>query len=237
MKQETLAMAADQGAGFGKRTRRDEFLDTMNAIVPWAELCAVLDPHYPKRGNGRPPIGLERMLRIHFIRYWFNLADFTCEEALYDSASLRRFAGIDLGCEAVPDATTLLKFRRLLETQTGSAVVERSWPGASGERHEAQERHVQECEPCPCGARARERLPVAQANGRGTPITGEKRAMRPRVRPARAKKWRHKHDLRTTNRRNVANSVPCSVALDRRVSATFFDGSDTSPEGDDATTL
>jgi transposase, IS5 family len=119
MKQQTLAMAADQGAGFEtyrKRTRRDEFLDTMNVIVPWAQLCAVIGPHYPKRGNGRPPIGLERMLRIHFVQHWFNLADFACEEALYDSASLRRFAGVDLGCEAVPDATTLLKFRRLLET-------------------------------------------------------------------------------------------------------------------------
>jgi IS5 family transposase len=119
MKQQTLAMAADQGAGFEthrKRTRRDEFLDTMNMIVPWAQLCAVIEPHYPKRGNGRPPIGLERMLRIHFVQHWFNLADFACEEALYDSASLRRFAGVDLGCEAVPDATTLLKFRRLLET-------------------------------------------------------------------------------------------------------------------------
>jgi IS5 family transposase len=119
MKQQTLAMAADQGAGFEtyrKRTRRDEFLDTMNALVPWAELCAVIEPHYPKRGNGRPPIGLERMLRLHFIQHWFNLADLACEEALYDSASLRRFVGIDLGCEAVPDATTLLKFRRLLET-------------------------------------------------------------------------------------------------------------------------
>ncbi|KVZ40257.1 IS5 family transposase [Burkholderia ubonensis] len=114
MKQQTLAMAADQGAGFEtkrKRTRRDEFLDTMNQIVPWAALCAVVEPHYPKRGNGRPPIGLERMLRMH----WFNLADFACEEALYDSTSLPRFVGIDLDCEAVPDATTMLKFRRLLE--------------------------------------------------------------------------------------------------------------------------
>ncbi|MGF6509418.1 hypothetical protein OKW26_005245 [Paraburkholderia sp. 32] len=81
MKQQTLAMAADQGAGFEthrKRTR-DEFLDTMNAIVPWPQLCAVIEPHYPKRGNGRPPIGLERMLRIHFVQHWFNLADFACE--------------------------------------------------------------------------------------------------------------------------------------------------------------
>ena len=87
---------------------------TMEAIVPWAALCAVIEPYYPKAGNGRPPIGLERMLRIHFIQHWFNLADLSCEEALYDSASLRRFVGIDLGREPVPDATTILKFRRLL---------------------------------------------------------------------------------------------------------------------------
>jgi len=116
MKQQTLAMAADQGfERHRKPTRRDQFLDTMNRIMPWSELCAVIEPHYTKRGNGRPPIGLERMLRIHFLQHWFNLADFACEEALYDSASLRRFAGIDLGREAAPDATTLLKFRHLLE--------------------------------------------------------------------------------------------------------------------------
>jgi transposase, IS5 family len=118
MKQQTLAVAEDQNANFEKHrksTRRDVFLDTMDKIVPWAALCAIIEPHYPKRGNGRPPIGLERMLRIHFIQHWFNLADFACEEALYDSASLRRFVGIDLGCEAVPDATTVLKFRHLLE--------------------------------------------------------------------------------------------------------------------------
>ena len=119
MKQQTLAVAEDQASGFENRrkpTRRDAFLNTMNRIVPWGDLCAVIEPHYPKRGNGRPPIGLERMLRIHFIQHWFNLADFACEEALYDIPSLRLFAGIDLGCEPVPDATTLLKFRRLLET-------------------------------------------------------------------------------------------------------------------------
>ena len=117
MKQQTLATAADQGAGFEryrKPTRRDEFLATMNAIVPWPALCEVIQPHYPKGVGGRPPIGLERMLRIHFIQHWFNLADEACEEALYDSASLRRFVGIDLGTEPVPDATTMLKFRRLL---------------------------------------------------------------------------------------------------------------------------
>lgn len=116
MKQQTLAMAADQSGyeQYRKPTRRDEFLAIMEAIVPWAALCEVIEPHYPKAGNGRPPIGLERMLRIHFVQHWFNLADLACEEALYDSASLRRFVGIDLGREPVPDATTMLKFRRLL---------------------------------------------------------------------------------------------------------------------------
>jgi IS5 family transposase len=116
MKQQTLAMAADQSSyeQYRKPTRRDEFLATMQAIVPWSALCEVIELHYPKAGNGRPPIGLERMLRIHFIQHWFNLADLACEEALYDSASLRRFVGIDLGREPVPDATTMLKFRRLL---------------------------------------------------------------------------------------------------------------------------
>ncbi|MEX3606079.1 MAG: transposase, partial [Burkholderia sp.] len=118
MKQPTLAVAADEGAGFEtkrKRTRRDALLDTMEQIVPWATLCALIEPYYPKRGNGRPPIGLERILQIHFIQHGFNLADLACEEALYDSTSLRRFVGIDLDREAVPDATTILKFRRLLE--------------------------------------------------------------------------------------------------------------------------
>jgi len=117
MKQQTLAMAADQGAGFEqyrRPTRRDVFLETMNEIVPWAQLCEVIEPHYPKGEGGRPPKGLERMLRMHFVQHWFNLADDACEEALLDSTSLRRFVGIDLGRERVPDGTTLLKFRRLL---------------------------------------------------------------------------------------------------------------------------
>ncbi len=95
----------------------------METIVPWAALCQVIEPHYPKAGNGRPPIGLERMLRIHFLQHWFNLADLACEEVLYDSASLRRFVGIDLGRERAPDATTLLKFRKLLnEHKLGEAL-------------------------------------------------------------------------------------------------------------------
>ncbi len=118
MKQLTLAMAVDQCAGFGaqrKLRRREAFLDEMNRLVPWAKLCVVVEPYYPKRGNGRPPIAIERMLRIHFVQHWFNLADLACEEVLYDSLSLSRFVGIDLGSETVPDARTLLKFRHLLE--------------------------------------------------------------------------------------------------------------------------
>ena len=116
--QQTLAMAADQGAGFEqyrRPTKRDAFLATMEQIVPWQDLCAVIEPHYPKAGNGRPPVGLERMLRMYFVQHWFNLADEACEEALLDSTALRRFVGIDLGRERVPDGTTLLKFRRLLQ--------------------------------------------------------------------------------------------------------------------------
>ena len=118
MKQQTLAMAADQNAQYEqyrRPTKRDAFLATMEKIVPWAELCSVIEPHYPKAGNGRPPVGLERMLRMYFVQHWFNLADAACEDALLDSTALRRFVGIDLGRERVPDATTLLKFRRLLE--------------------------------------------------------------------------------------------------------------------------
>lgn len=118
MKQQTLSVAADQGAGFEqyrKATKRDVFLQTMERIVPWTALCEVIEPHYPKGIGGRPPIGVERMLRMHFVQHWFNLADEACEEALLDSTALRRFVGIDLGRERVPDGTTLLKFRRLLE--------------------------------------------------------------------------------------------------------------------------
>jgi IS5 family transposase len=126
MKQTTLAMAADQGAGFEryrKPTRREAFLAQMDTLVPWAELGALIEPHYPKAGNGRPPIGLQRMLRIHLLQHWFNLADEAMEEALYDSAALRAFVGIDLGREPVPDATSLLRFRDLLEKhRLGEAI-------------------------------------------------------------------------------------------------------------------
>ncbi len=99
-----------------KPTRREIFLEEMDRIIPWKELCAVIEPFYPKpKGAGRRPIGLERMLRIHFLQHWFNLSDPAMEEALYDSRAMRRFAGIDLGEEPAPDETTILKFRHLLE--------------------------------------------------------------------------------------------------------------------------
>ena len=83
--------------------------------MPWAEFSALIEPHYPKTGNGRPPVGLERMLRMYCVANWSNLADQACEDALYDVAVFREFCRIDLGRVRVPDATTLLNFRHLLE--------------------------------------------------------------------------------------------------------------------------
>ena len=88
----------------------------MNQIIEWGELCKAIEPYYPKpQGAGRRPIGVERMLRIHFLQHWFNLSDPAAEEALYDSLSMRRFVGIDLGREPAPDETTICKFRHLME--------------------------------------------------------------------------------------------------------------------------
>src|SRR5271154_4724583 len=99
-----------------KITRREKFLGRMEEIIPWAALLAVLKPFYPKGERGRPPIGLERMLRVYFLQQWYGLADEALEDAIYDSQAMRGFARIDLAADGVPDATTLLKFRRLLET-------------------------------------------------------------------------------------------------------------------------
>jgi IS5 family transposase len=110
------SFAQAEFAGKKKVTRREKFLARMEAVLPWARLSAVIAPHYPKGERGRPPIGLERMLRVYFLQQWYGLADEALEDALYDSQALRSFARIDLSAEGVPDATTLLKFRRLLET-------------------------------------------------------------------------------------------------------------------------
>ena len=113
-KQETFADAGFEK--YRKRTRRDEFLSEMHSVVPWSKLLALVEPLYPPgEGAGRPPVGLERMLRIHFLQHWFNLSDPAVEEALYDSRAMREFVGIDLGREAAPDETTVCKFRHLLE--------------------------------------------------------------------------------------------------------------------------
>ena len=87
----------------------------MESVVPWAALCGLIEPFYPKPGNGRPPVGVERMLRMYFLQQWFNLSDPAVEEALYDSLAMRRFVWIDLGQEAVPDETTVCRFRHLLK--------------------------------------------------------------------------------------------------------------------------
>ncbi len=100
-----------------KTTRRERFLPELERITPWSELLAALAPFYPKGGGrGRPPIGLERMLRMYIVQQSLGLSDEGIEDALYDSQAIRQFVGLDLGCESAPDATTLLKFRRLLET-------------------------------------------------------------------------------------------------------------------------
>jgi transposase, IS5 family len=99
-----------------KLTRRDIFLAKMEQVVPWSRLICVVEPHYPKSGKrGRPPIGIERMLRMYFIQQWYGLADVAVEDAIYDSQALRNFCGIDLAVASVPDSTTLMDFRHLLE--------------------------------------------------------------------------------------------------------------------------
>ena len=110
MQQQTFAEVTFEQ--YRKPTRRERFLDEMNRVVPWMDLVAAIEPVYPKaEGPGRPPVGVERMLRLHCLQQWFTLSDPAVEEALYDSHALRQFVGIDLGREPVPDETTICKFR------------------------------------------------------------------------------------------------------------------------------
>jgi transposase, IS5 family len=111
--QRTFASMAWQAKG--KVTRRERFLAEMDAVIPWARLIALIEPQYPKAGGGRQPFGLEKMLRIYFLQQWFNLSDPQAEDAIYDSESMRRFARVELGDEVVPDESTILRFRHLLE--------------------------------------------------------------------------------------------------------------------------
>jgi IS5 family transposase len=92
---------------YTKKTRRQVFLEEMEQVVPWRELCRLIEPHYPKPGNGRPPVGVERMLRIYFLQQWFNLSDPAVEEALYDSPVMRQFWGVRITTGTIVDATIL----------------------------------------------------------------------------------------------------------------------------------
>lgn len=110
-------------SGKRKTTRREKFLAAMEEVVPWDDLLVALKAHYPDGKRGRPPIGLERMLRLYFLQQWYGLADEALEDAVYDSQAMRHFLGINLSTDPVPDATTLLKFRHLLEENDLCAAI------------------------------------------------------------------------------------------------------------------
>ena len=112
-KQQTFASAAWRRKG--KVTRRERFLSEMDRVIPWARLLELIEPHYHRGKTGRQPHDLERMLRIYFLQQWFNLSDPQAEDAIYDSESMRRFAGVELGEDKIPDESTILRFRHLLE--------------------------------------------------------------------------------------------------------------------------
>jgi len=135
MKQNTFAQA--EFAAKKKVTRRERFLAEMEQVVPWQALLDALGPHYfpgAEGRRGRRPIGLERMLRLYFLQQWYHLADEALEDAVYDSQALRAFIGIDLGVESVPDATTLLKFRHLLEKHALTQKIFETINGVLAER-------------------------------------------------------------------------------------------------------
>jgi len=124
VRQQTLAVQTGFET-YGRKSKREQFLDEMEQVVPWAELQALIEPHYPKGENGRPPVGLSIMLRVYFLQQWFNLSDPGAEEALYESPVLRRFAGVDLGHAPAPDESTILQFRHLLERHDlGGAMLD-----------------------------------------------------------------------------------------------------------------
>jgi len=110
-----ISFAVNEWNGKKKQTMREKFLAQMEELVPWRRLGELIKPHYPKGLRGRPPMGIEKMLRVYFLQQWYGLADEALEDAIYDSQAMRLFVGIDLSQEGVPDATTLLKFRHLLE--------------------------------------------------------------------------------------------------------------------------
>ena len=114
MKQISLFVTGFRGKP-DKVTKREKFLSEMDQVIPWSRLIEVIKPHYPEAGNGRPPMGLAKMLRIYFLQQWYNLSDPAAEEALYDSETMRRFVGIENGQDTIPDESTICLFRHLLE--------------------------------------------------------------------------------------------------------------------------
>ena len=130
--QRTFASMAWQAKD--KVTRRERFLAEMDAVIPWTRLLGLIAAHYPKAGHGRQPLGMEKMLRIYFLQQWFNLSDPQAEDAIYDSESMRRFARVELGDEVVPDESTILRFRHLLERHGLTQAIFDSITGLLEER-------------------------------------------------------------------------------------------------------
>lgn len=120
-----LTMTDAEYAGRKRITRREEFLDKMDEIIPWKRWIEMIRPHYPSGKRGRPVRGIETMLRMYLMQVWFNLSDVGIEDAIYDSYAMRKFLGINFLDEQVPDSTTLLKFRHLLEEhEIGKAIFD-----------------------------------------------------------------------------------------------------------------
>lgn len=130
MKQQTFSDI--EYGGRARTTRREEFLDTMNEIIPWEEWVGLIQPFYYEGKRGRPPKGIEKMLRMYLLQGWFNLSDEGVEDAIYDSYAMRKFMGINFLQEKSPDATTLLKFRRILEDSSCAGAA--SWTRRSSMR-------------------------------------------------------------------------------------------------------
>src|ERR1700756_4352627 len=189
MKQLTLATVGFER--YAKTTRRAAFLAEMEQVVPWSALCGLIEPFYPKPGNGRRPVGVERMLRLYFLQQWFNLSDPAVEEALYDSLAMRGFVGIDLGCEPVPDETTVCRFRHLLETHDlGRQLFEEVQRHLVAKGTEGGHRHDRRCDDHQCAVLDQERQEGARSRNapdeEGQPMVLRHEGAYPRRQPDQA---------------------------------------------------
>ena len=131
-----------------KRIRKREFLDEMNLVVPWGQLVFLIAPHAPTPGakGGRPPFAVETMLRIHFLQQWLNFSDLAMAEALYDTPMFREFSGLDAGEDRLPDESTILRFRHLLEAHNLSLQIQATVNATLGSQGvAAQKRHGCRC--------------------------------------------------------------------------------------------